>query len=213
MQEREVERVGGNDAIPVDVRVVAATNLELENAVAARTFRADLFYRLSVFPIRIPPLRERRDDIPALVHFFLAKYQELHGKRVSGFTDNALRALRDYEYPGNVRELESMIERGVVLAPANKPIDVSHLLLPRERIGGSFMLDAEGNLQRSEDTPERPAVVNLIDSVLDTAVSFDALEASLLQRAVEQADGNLAAAAKRLGLSRAQLAYRLKKRG
>ncbi len=160
----------------------------------SHVFRADLFDRLSVFPIRIPPLRERRDDIRALVHFFLSKYQDVHDKRVSGFTDNAQRALRDYDYPGNVRELENMIERGVVPAPANKPIDVRHLLLPRERIGGSFTLDADGNLRRSDEVRvenEGPAMVKLIDGVLESAVSFEALERTLLERAVEQAEGNL----------------------
>ena len=215
LQERELEPVGGSGPVAVDVRVVAATNVELENAVAAKTFRADLYYRLNVFPIRIPPLRERRDDIPALMHFFLSKYQGVHKKRVSGFTDNALRALRDYDFPGNVRELENMIERGVVLAPADKPVDASHLLLPRERIGGSFTLDAEGNLRRTsshEEAGESSALGELIDNLLDSSTSLESLERKLMERAVEMANGNVSAAAKRLGLTRPQLAYRLKKR-
>ena len=210
LQEREVERVGGSDPIPVDVRVVAATNAELEQAVADKTFRADLFYRLSVFPIRIPPLRERRDDIPALIQHFLAKYQELHGKQVSGFTQSALQALLEYDFPGNVRELENMIERGVVMAPRDKPIDGHHLLLARERIGGSFALASDGSLRRTRPEPEA-APNGLIDEVLAAALPFAELEHLLLTRAVEQAEGNFVAAAKRLGISRAQLAYRLKK--
>jgi len=115
LQEREFERVGSNQPIPVDVRVVAATNHDLRAAVAAGTFRPDLFYRLNVVPIEVPPLRERRDDIPALVEHLVERYAKKTSKRIPTIDERTMELLRTYEWPGNVRELQNVIERAVVL--------------------------------------------------------------------------------------------------
>jgi transcriptional regulator with PAS, ATPase and Fis domain len=116
LQEREIERLGGGRTIPVDVRIIAATNVDLKAAVRARAFREDLFYRLNVVPITIPPLRARKDDIPILVEHFLRKYSREFKKDVRGISRGALPALQAYDWPGNVRELENIIERSVALA-------------------------------------------------------------------------------------------------
>ncbi len=115
LQEREVERVGGNQAIKVDVRVIAATHKDLHRAMRERLFREDLFYRLNVVPIKLPPLRERLDDVPLLANHFLGKYSEKNRKQVRSLSPPALAALCRYSYPGNVRELENIIERAVIM--------------------------------------------------------------------------------------------------
>jgi transcriptional regulator with GAF, ATPase, and Fis domain len=116
LQEREIERVGGNKTIGVDVRVVAATNRDLKRAVAAGKFRQDLFYRLNVFPIDLPPLRERPEDIRLLVHYFVGRYATKIGRRISRVSEALLERLLAYAWPGNVRELENVIERAVILS-------------------------------------------------------------------------------------------------
>ncbi len=116
MQEREFMRLGGVDIIKVDVRIVAATNIDLRRAVEEGRFREDLFYRLNVIAVQLPPLRQRKEDIPALVAHFVDKYSKENVKRVTGVTPGALQSLMDYDWPGNVRELENVIERGVVLS-------------------------------------------------------------------------------------------------
>ena len=116
LQEGEFERLGNPHTIKVDVRIIAATNRKLEEAVKAGTFREDLYYRLNVFPITSPPLRERKEDIPVLVSHFLEKFSLKIGKQLDKVSQNAMEALQAYHWPGNVRELENMIERGVILA-------------------------------------------------------------------------------------------------
>src|SRR5204863_743381 len=116
LQEREIERLGGSRPVPVDVQVLAATNVNLRQAVRERTFREDLFYRLNVVPIHVPALRERRDDIPRLVRHFVRKYARECRRDVRGVSAGALDALTRYDWPGNVRELENAIQRAVVLA-------------------------------------------------------------------------------------------------
>ena len=115
LQEREVERVGSNHPIPVDVRVIAATNQDLDDAVASGTFRQDLYYRLDVFPIQVPPLRERADDLPMLVSYLVERYAKKAGKRIRHIEKATMRRLQAYDWPGNVRELQNVIERAVVL--------------------------------------------------------------------------------------------------
>jgi two-component system response regulator PilR (NtrC family) len=116
MQEREFMRLGGVDLIKVDVRIVAATNVDLRRAVEDGRFREDLYYRLNVIAVQLPPLRQRKEDIPALVNHFVDRYARENDKPVRGLTPDALQALMDYDWPGNVRELENVIERGVVLS-------------------------------------------------------------------------------------------------
>ncbi len=115
LQEREFERVGGNQAVRADVRVIAATNRDLQTAIAAGTFRSDLFYRLNVFPIEIPPLRERREDIPLLVEYFVDRYASKGGKKIHSVSKKTLDLLQSYPWPGNIRELQNVIERSVIV--------------------------------------------------------------------------------------------------
>ncbi len=127
LQERELERVGGSKTLPVDVRILSATNKNLKNEVAAGRFREDLFYRLNVFPIELPPLLERPEAILPLADFFVQKYAAPLGKRISGFTASARAALTEYSWPGNIRELQNVIERAVILATGE--IDEQHLII------------------------------------------------------------------------------------
>jgi DNA-binding NtrC family response regulator/predicted hydrocarbon binding protein len=229
LQEREVERVGDTKARKVDVRVVAATNLDLREQVKAGRFREDLFYRLNVFPIRVPPLRERRDDIPVFMNHFLRKFNRLNNREVTGFTGRAIDLMLNYQWPGNIRELENMMERGVVLAPNGGAIDVPHLFsggeeLPRDMLSlwsdGSLSASPALDLERVESTGDLAGrvsrkVSSLLHGIGDNEeqTSLDEIELALLQRAVQRTKGNLAAAARLLGITRPQLVYRLKSRG
>jgi transcriptional regulator with GAF, ATPase, and Fis domain len=120
LQEREFERVGGSETVRVDVRVLAATNRDLRDMVGRGKFREDLYYRLNVFPIEVPPLRERRRDIAILVHAFLRRFGRQSGKRIDGVAPEAMRRLESYRWPGNVRELQNVIERAVILATGGR---------------------------------------------------------------------------------------------
>ena len=130
LQEGEIERVGSTATRRVDVRIVAATNVPLHEAVRDGRFRGDLYFRLNVFPIQLPPLRERRDDIPLLMHHFLRRFCSRHGRSATGFTERAVTRLMSYDFPGNIRELENMIERAVILAADGSPIDLAHIFSP-----------------------------------------------------------------------------------
>ncbi len=208
LQEGEVERVGDQRARRVDVRVVAATNAELHERVKEGRFRSDLFYRLNPFQIRIPPLRERKEDISLLAKRFLEKYSAINGKSLRGFTDKAKRALLTYGWPGNVRELQNMVERGVILAPAGGRIEVDHLFTSPapgaqpDELG----LDADGRI----DVARWDAGRELCDTVFNGVMTLAQVEALLIETAVDKARGNLSAASRLLGMTRPQLAYRLK---
>jgi transcriptional regulator with GAF, ATPase, and Fis domain len=206
LQHSEIERLGSTQTRKVDVRVIAATNVDLQAAVAAGRFRSDLMYRLNVYPIRIPPLRERVDDIEPLAAHLLQRFCALHGKRVAGFTDRALEAMRGYPWPGNVRELENLIERGVILASVGEPVDV-HELFPTLPGPAAVTVNAAGQLERSAPSGGEA----LYDDVMRRGLSLDALEDALIQEAVHRASGNLAGAARALGLTRPQLSYRLQR--
>ncbi|UOK36243.1 sigma 54-interacting transcriptional regulator [Pseudomonas palleroniana] len=209
LQEREIERVGGVRGITVDVRVVAATNIDLRKAVADGSFREDLFYRLNVYPIALPPLRERRDDIPLLINAFLTRFCQEYARTPAGLTMRALKVLLRYDFAGNVRELQNLIERGLIASDECQAIDLVHLFRNEPLPADAYGLDHHGSL--SNTAPASPPV--LLDTLgqLDQGFSIEGLEARLIQEALQQNAGNLAAAARRVGLSRAQFAYRLKK--
>jgi DNA-binding NtrC family response regulator len=207
LQEGEIERLGDDCVRKINVRIVAATNVDLMTEVSAGRFRRDLFYRLNVYPVTIPPLRERQSDIQPLVEAMVTRFSSLHDKRVAGITDKSWRALKMHAWPGNVRELENVIERGVILASQNGWIEVDHLFsgpvpaAPHECVGKA------GGLEQTEAAEHG----KLFENVLDAGIPLDTLEQELLQSAVRRADGNLSAAARLLGITRPQLNYRLKK--
>ncbi len=208
LQEGELERLGDHRTRHVNVRVVAATNANLAELVKEGRFRSDLYYRLNAYQVFIPPLRERKEDISPLAKRFLAKFSALHEKNLLGFSDKAKRALLDHPWPGNIRELQNMIERGVILAPQGGRVEIEHLFTCHEdgraeEIG----LDRNGEL----DLNDTAALRRLCDTVLGGSVSLDAIEARLLEAAVDRAQGNLSSAARMLGITRPRLAYRLKR--
>jgi PAS domain S-box-containing protein len=144
LQERQVERVGGSRAIPVDVRVIAATNRDLSEAIAAGTFRSDLFYRLNVFPIVVPPLRKRREDIPILVEYFVKRFAEKMAKRIHRIDKHTLELCERYSWPGNIRELQNIVERSVILC-SGETFSIDEAWLPSQgplRAEGSSALPA-----------------------------------------------------------------------
>ncbi|RID99834.1 sigma-54-dependent Fis family transcriptional regulator [Simplicispira hankyongi] len=206
LQTGEIERLGGTEARKVDVRLVAATNLDLEKAVEAGHFRRDLLYRLNVYPIRIPPLRERADDIEALAMHLLQKYAVRHGKRMLGFSDRALLAMRAHSWPGNVRELENLIERGVILTPSDDNVE-AEVLFPHVTLQAGATINDAGTLERAAAPTAQ--TVQMYDALQDSGLTLEALEDTLIREAVARAGGNLSAAARALGLTRPQLSYRL----
>ena len=206
LQEGEVERVGGESTIKVDVRLVAATNVDLEKAVQEGRFRRDLMYRLNVYPICIPGLRERRADIEPLARSMLARFCALHGKRIAGFAERALQALVKHDWPGNVRELENLVERGVILASQGGMIEVEHIF-PNLPESPQTSVDAHGHLSSMPSAQDD----DLSTRILDSGHSLEDIEARVLNHAVARARGNLSEAARLLGLTRAQLAYRQKR--
>jgi transcriptional regulator with GAF, ATPase, and Fis domain len=128
LQEREIERIGGARPIPVDVRVIVATNRDLKAAIAASEFRSDLFYRINVFPIEMPPLRDRQEDIPMLVKFFIDRYARKAGKQIVSASNKTLELLQSYPWPGNIRELQNVIERSIIVCDTeNFSVDESWL--------------------------------------------------------------------------------------
>jgi transcriptional regulator with GAF, ATPase, and Fis domain len=148
LQEREFERVGGATPIKVDVRVLAATNRDLLKAVHEKTFREDLYYRLSVFPVQLPPLRDRKEDIPPLALFLVNKFAARIGRRIDGIDRETMRRLVAYPWPGNVRELENVIERAVILVTG-----------PTLEIGPDVLPVAVGTMASADEAPEQPATL------------------------------------------------------
>ena len=216
LQEQEVERVGGVNTIKVDVRIVAAANCDLRREVAEGRFRQDLFYRLNVFPVEIPPLRARLEDIPLLVKLFVRSATRRNEKTVRGLTGAAYAALFDYDWPGNVRELENLIERGVILADEGESIDVDHLFSGGEELGhGSFHVGQDGKLipkvYLDDHQVDKDLAESLIDELISTDTGYDEIELMLFERVLASCDGNVSAAARRLRMNRAQFEYRLKK--
>lgn len=207
LQEGEIERVGGEATRKVNVRLVAATNVNLEQAVRDGRFRQDLMYRLNVYPICIPALRDRRADIELLAHNMLTRFCALHNKRLTGFGERALQALQQHDWPGNVRELENLVERGVILATQGGMVEVDDLF-PNQPEAAQTSLDAHGQLAQLPSAQDD----DLSARILDSGSSLEAIEARVLDHAVARAHGNLSEAARLLGLTRPQLAYRQKRR-
>jgi len=189
LQEREFERVGGVAPISVDVRVIAATNRDLERAVREALFREDLYHRLNVVPIHLPPLRERREDIPALLDYLLRKHASMGGKAITGFTDEARERLTGYDWPGNVREVSNVIERAVVVGTGT---NITLRDLPSRIAGG------EGS-KLFENLSYRDGI--------------NAARRHLILKALSRTQGNRAAAAKLLGLESKYLLKLMKSLG
>ncbi len=190
LQEREFERVGGNQTIKVDVRVIAATNLNLKRAVDEGAFRQDLFYRLNVIPILLPPLRERRDDIPKMVEHFIDKFNSKHNKHFKKADGELIERFFSYRWPGNIRELENLIERAIAIYDG-EIIGLQHM--PSE-------------FQSADEAGDKPAVAVEGEEELNLA----ALERRAIERALEAAGNNKLQAAKTLGISRSTLYEKLK---
>lgn len=191
LQEKEVRRIGGRDSIKVDVRIIAATNKDLEKEMKNGRFREDLYYRLRVVTIEIPPLRERKEDIDQLVNYFLQRYNTEFGKRIKGVDEQAMKSLVEYHWPGNVRQVESVIERAVLMCESDtiRPQDIkSELRLSRHQ--SPFDIDV----------PEEGFV-------------FEELEKELLKKAMEKANNVAAKAARLLGMSYKTFWYRWEKFG
>ena len=196
LQERTFERVGGTASIHSDVRVIAATNRSLEDDVEQRTFRADLFYRLNAFTVRLPALRERKSDILPLAEYFLARYMQRNQVASSGLAADAISALEKYSFPGNVRELEHLIERVAVKA-GGRAITAEHiqeeLITPKSTASGAFDIDLAAGMQFHE--------------------AVAAWERYLIEHALQSAHGNKSDAARKLGMHRRLLYEKLAQLG
>jgi DNA-binding NtrC family response regulator len=191
LQEREFERLGGTKTLKVDVRLIAATNRDLRAALEEGTFREDLYYRLNVVAIDIPPLRDRKEDVPGLVNFFLQKFAREMEKPAHTITPQAMKLLVDFHWPGNVREVENVIQRAVTLS-SGSTLDVSDI-----------QLDAPVARPNSAGSSH----------VLPPGMTLDQWEEEAIREALRQANGNKSQAARALGLSRNALRYRLSKMG
>jgi DNA-binding NtrC family response regulator len=189
LQERELERLGSNKTRHIDVRLIAATNVDLREALENGTFREDLYYRLNVVPINIPPLRDRKEDIPFLAEHFAGRLSDVAGREVR-IGEDAVERLMRYEWPGNVRELENVLERSVVLS------------------GASVLSAADIRLDAA---PRQHAVAG--DHFLPSGMSLDQYEQSIIREALRRAEGNKSQAARLLGITRNALRYRLSQIG
>ncbi|HVQ30831.1 MAG TPA: sigma 54-interacting transcriptional regulator, partial [Vicinamibacteria bacterium] len=200
LQEREIQPVGGAP-LRVDIRVVAATNSDLHRRMQEGLFRSDLYYRVAGFALRLPPLRERREDIPALVQAFLGRFAAEAAKGVRGLTIKTLRALVEFPWPGNIRELEHEMRRLVYLCPEGQAID-STMLSPH-------VAACAPAAEEERPEPQGPAG----SSSLDLEAGVGRLERRLIEQALDRSKGNRTAAAKLLGISRNGLAIKMQRLG
>ena len=198
LQDREFERLGGTKTHKVDVRLVAATNRDLRAALEDGTFREDLYYRLNVVAIDIPPLRDHKEDIPALANYFLERYARESAKSVTSITPEAMKRLMAYHWPGNVRELQNIIERGVTLSSA-----------PSAGTTSSTTLDV-ADIHLDDPAARTPSISG---HVLPPGMTLEQWEDETIREALRRANGNKSQAARTLGLSRNALRYRLSKLG
>jgi len=193
VQEKTFRRIGGAEDIKVDVRIISATNQDLREKVKMGEFREDLFYRLNVIPINIPPLRERREDIPALINHFIAKYSKLFGKEIRNISSYALDLLMKYDFPGNIRELENIIERSVAL-------ETSNIILPE-------------SLTLQPDSHEGSSKINIEigEKGIDLNKELESVERHIIEKALLKAKGSKKKAADLLNISFDSLRYRMEK--
>ncbi len=203
VQNRAFTPLGSTKEIKVDVRIISATNRNLEEEVMKGNFREDLYYRLNVINIHMPPLRERREDIPLLVQYFLDKYSREQGKSLQGISSYAMKALMDYPFPGNVRELENIIERSVALSTSN-------LILP-ESLSLARYKEKQRGLPKDKD--KDPGSISLPPEGIDLDAFLNSIEQKLLKEALEKTSGVKTEAAKLLGLNFRSFRYRLAKHG
>lgn len=214
LQDSTLSHVGSNTKIKVDIRIIVATNENLQDAVNSGKFRKDLFYRLNTFPIFIPPLRDRGQDIFLLAKFFLQKYAAMYNKTIEGFTDQAREYLQLHDWPGNVRELQNVIERAVILNEDHSLIDTSDLQLSDRDLHENEHLESKlkissksGSLQRNEKASDN----DILHALLHDAFDLDDFNKRIITAALDHCDGNVSKAARLLNISRAKLDYRLSK--
>ena len=200
LQEREFERVGGTETLRVDVRVISATNRDLEALIAEGKFREDVYYRLNVFPVYLPPLRERIEDLGRLVEHFVVKFNRVTGKQVRGFDAAALDAMAQYAWPGNVRELENVVERAIIVCKGSE-VTVNDLDFGRRHAAAS------GPISTTLAVPS-PAIGSK-----PLNVRLQEQERNEIVAAIEKNAGNIAGAARALGINRSTLYYRMRKHG
>ena len=224
LQSQKYERLGSNKTQQANVRLVAATNNDLAAAVRAGTFRSDLFYRLNVFPITVPPLRSRLGDLPLLIDHLISGFCNRYGRAPKGITPEAYRAMLHYDWPGNIRELENVIERAVILVDDGEAIDVHHLFTSDAafRKTGLRWLDDKGNLVGDRDPADAQLAAapdsSSVDPWFETAIeqpnhSLEGIEQAVVMATLRAFDGSLIKAAQHLGVTRAQIDYRIKKWG
>src|SRR5437763_2126275 len=202
LQDGEFTRVGGSEVFKTDVRVIAASNLDLERATEVGTFRRDLFYRLSVFPIRLPPLRERPEDIHPLVIHFLEHYKQKTGRFISGISKDALHALIEYDWPGNVRELENAIERAVIIA-SGRSIELDDLPEAISR----RVLDERATLRR--ERAEAANAGRAVQLEINVPATIDEIERKAIEATLDYTGGDKTRAARTLGIGRKTLYRKL----
>lgn len=213
LQEGEIERVGGTRPIKVDVRLVAATNADLTQDMENGMFRLDLFHRLSTFPIYIPALRQRPADIPVLANHFLQRMAARHGRTDMRFDSDVIRCFHEYHWPGNVREMENLIERGVILVEDDEPIAIHHLTLgsspeaERDPIPNPFQRFIMNRSVLQQDKPQLGALL------LQSGLTHQDVMDQMISTALRENDHNVSAAAATLGMTRAQVQYWKKRRG
>jgi DNA-binding NtrC family response regulator len=191
LQDKEIRRIGGKDTIKVDVRIIAATNKNLSEQIEKNKFREDLYYRLKVVTVALPPLRERKEDIPELINYFIEKYSKEFGKMIKGIDEKAMHALLSYHWPGNIRQLETVIEKAIIICESEKI-----------------------TLKDIHDELNSSSLKNIFDiEIPDEGINYEELEKELLKKALIKSNFVIAKAAKLMGMSYDTFWYRLKKFG
>jgi DNA-binding NtrC family response regulator len=204
MEAGEYKPVGDSRTLKTDVRIIAATNRDLSNLVAEGAFREDLFYRLNVFPIRIPPLRERKEDIPRLAYHFLRLFCKETGKRIEGFTDDALALLKNHSWPGNVRQLKNTVERLVIM--------VDQGLLDKETLIPHIQADGGADFSAPNQVPETWEELKALKKHLVENI-FGEVEQKFLREALSECQGNITHAARKVGMQRSNFSALMKRHG